>query len=224
MTLAWRPDAPPNLVKLAVGRCLIAVMDSSKWTELGLLTNTAERIENHARLLRSLRFNDDDYDGHVLDLVPHLLAEQKDPVPDPWARLGERHPSEPLTLHERFPRLEEVTEYLSLPAWLSEHDEKLFERLMAEEDADATMPDGTVLTATESAAARLGVAEMRRQVHRIRRDHSEDPEAAIGPAKGLIETVCKTILGVTGEAGGEPVKFPALVNAPSCTSASTRPR
>jgi hypothetical protein len=52
---------------------------------------------------------------------------------------------------------------------------------------------------------------MRRQVDRIRRDHADDPEAAVGQAKDLIETVCKTILGMTGEADDEPVKFPALV-------------
>jgi hypothetical protein len=201
------------LVKLAVGRCLIDVMDAGKWTELGLLTDTTERIDNHGRLLRSLYFGDDDYDGHVLDMVPYLLDEQKEPTPDSWPLPAgaQRVVPAPLTLHERFPNLEEVTDFLSLPAWLAENDEKLFERLMSDAEADATMPDGTVLTATESAAARLGVAEMRRQVERIRRDHSEDPEAAIGQAKDLIETVCKTILGMTGEATGEPVKFPALV-------------
>jgi len=76
MSLSWRADAPPNLVKLALGRCLIAVMDVSRWTELGLLTDTTERIDNHPRLLRSLRFGDDDYEGCVLDFVPHLLGEK----------------------------------------------------------------------------------------------------------------------------------------------------
>lgn len=176
MTLSWRVDAPPNLVKLAVGRCLVAVMDRSKWTELGLLTNTTERIDNHPRLIRSLHFGDDDYDGHVHELVSHLLDERKDPEPDPWIPAAQPAP-EPLKLHQRFPHLEEITEYLSLPVWLAEHDEKLFERLLGD-DADATMPDGTVLSATEFAAARLGVSEMRRQVDRIRRDHSADLNAA----------------------------------------------
>lgn len=62
-------------MKLEVGRCLIDLMDVSKWTELGLLTDTSDQIDAHSRLLRSLRFNDDDYAGHVLDFVPALLNE-----------------------------------------------------------------------------------------------------------------------------------------------------
>jgi len=208
MTLSWRPDAPPNLVKLAVGRCLIAMMDVSRWTELGLLTDTTERIDNHPRLVRSLRFGDDDYEACVLGFVPHLLGEQMLRT-DPWGVAPGPPPS--LLLHERFPNLAEVTEFLSLPAWLAEHEEKLFTRLFTDLEGDATLPDGTVLSAAESAATRLEVDEMRRQVDRIRRDHAEDPEAAVGQAKDLIETVCKTILGMTGEDGGDPVKFPALV-------------
>ena len=98
MTLSWRPDAPANLVKLVVGRCLIAEMNSSKWTELGLLTNTSDRIDGHPRLLRSLYFGDDDYEGCVLDMVPVVLAEVSEPTPDPWlppgpkpAQIGRAH-------------------------------------------------------------------------------------------------------------------------------------
>lgn len=212
MTLTWRDDAPPNLVKLAVGRCLIDVMDVSKWTELGLLTDTSDQIDAHPRLLRSLRFDDDDYAGHVLDFVPALLHETKPkaaPV-DPWAD----PPAPPApTLAERFPNLDTVADFIDLPAWLALSDEKLFHRLLADtSDTDSTLPDGTVLSAAESAAARLEVGEMRRQVERIRRDHATDPEATIGQAKDLIETVCRTILGLTGDTtGSEPLKLHALV-------------
>jgi len=210
--LRLRPDAPVNLVKLAVGRCLIDTMDVSKWTELGLLTDSAERIDAHPRLLRSLRFGDDDYDGHVFDFVPVILGERTPPKPDPW---GTPPPAdEPEGLLVRYPNLEVVSDYIDLPAWVAENDTKLFTLVFAEEssDADATLPDGTVLSAAESAAARLEVGEMRRQVERIRRDHADDPEAAIGHAKELIETVCKTILGMTGKGGNaEMVKFPQLI-------------
>lgn len=92
-------------------------------------------------------------------------------------------------------------------------DEKLFQRLLADtSDTDSTLPDGTVLSAAESAAARLEVGEMRRQVERMRRDHATDPEATIGQAKDLIETVCRTILGLTGDTtGSEPLTLHALV-------------
>jgi len=36
VAIKWQDDAPPNLVKLAVGRCMIAVMDDvGRWRELG---------------------------------------------------------------------------------------------------------------------------------------------------------------------------------------------
>lgn len=136
----WRTDAPTNLVKLAVGRCLVAVMDASKWTELGLLTDTAELIGSHPRLLRSLRFGDDDYDGQVFGLVPLILNEQTR--------------TQPTTLHTKFPNLTAVSDYIGLPAWLAENDDGMFRRLF-DDAGDATMPDGTVLSAVAAAAARL---------------------------------------------------------------------
>lgn len=209
MALTWRPDAPPNYVKLAVGRCLIATADFGTWNELALLTDTKERLDRHPRLLRSLNFGDD-YDGHVHDFVPVVLHEKEDPKGDPWATEAYLAAAANWTPLERFPLLEDVSEFLSLPAWLTENDPKLFERLFVDAEADATLPDGTVLSAAETAAARLEVAEMRRQVDRIRRDYADDPESAVGQAKDLIETVCKTILGMTGETDGT-VKFPSLV-------------
>lgn len=210
MTLSWRADAPPNFVKLAVGRCIIATADYGTWNELALLTDTQERVDNHPRLIRSLHFGDDDYDGHVLDLVPVLLHEKNDLKDDPWSSDADRAAAANWTPSERFPLLEDVSEYLSLPAWLAENEPKLFDRLFLSHEADATLPDGTVLSAAETAAARLQVDEMRRQVERIRRDYADDPEASVGQAKELIETVCKTILGMTGGAEGM-VRFPALV-------------
>lgn len=56
MKLLLRPDAPVNLVKLAVGRCLIDTMDVGKWTELGLLTDTTERIDAHPDSTNQRRF------------------------------------------------------------------------------------------------------------------------------------------------------------------------
>jgi hypothetical protein len=212
VTITWRTDAPANLVKLTVGECLVEEMDAGKWTKLGLLTDTKDRIEGHGRLLRSLYFGDDDYESCVLDMVPVVLGEVPDPVPDPWA--GPLAPPAlepaPLSLFERFPHLVTVTEFLDLPAWLAPRNPQMFQRLFLAASS-ATMPDGTVLSQAEAAAARLEVDEMRRQVERIRRDHATDPEAAVGQAKELIETACKTILGLTGEVPGGKEDLPKLV-------------
>ncbi|MFI7587043.1 abortive infection family protein [Spongisporangium articulatum] len=55
------------------------------------------------------------------------------------------------------------------------------------------------------------MAEMRRQVDRIRRDFADDPEAVVGQAKDLGETTCKTILGLTGTGPETKLDVPALV-------------
>lgn len=200
MASLWRQDAPANLVELAVGKCLIAEMDDSRWTEIGLLTGTKDQIYKHPRLLRSLRFGDDDYDGHVYDVVPVLLGAR-----ETW---GAPAPSQ--DIHARFPRLGMVADFIDLPAWLALNEPDLYGRLFDDDDVEATLPDGTVLSEAESAAVRLGVTEMRRQVERIRRDYATDPEAAIGQAKELIESACKTILGITGDSD-EKHDVPALV-------------
>lgn len=189
MTPQWRPDAPANIVELAIGKCLIAEMDSSRWAELGLLTDTREVISRHPRLLRSLRFNDEDYDEHVFAMVPVILGAE-----ETWGA-----PAPAQDVQARFPRLSMVADFVDLPAWLALNEPDLYSRLFLDEGAEATLPDGTVLSEAESLAVRLDVAEMRRQVERIRRDYTTDPEAAIGQAKELIESTCKTIIGITGD-------------------------
>lgn len=205
VTLTWRNDAPANLVELVVGRCLVDQMDYSSWTELGLLTDTLVRIESHPRLLRSLRFGDEDYAACVYGMVSDLLGEAAEPSAGSW---DPRQPPPDLPLRERYPHLETVTEHLDLPAWLALNDQPMLDRLFTT-DADATLPDGTVLSAAEATAARLEVGEMRRQVDRIRRDFSDDPESAVGQAKELIETTCRTILGMRGDQ--DPEDLPKLI-------------
>ncbi len=103
---------------------------------------------------------------------------------------------------------------------------QLFDRVFTsadDEEGHATMPDGTVLSAAEAAAARLEVGEMRRQVERIRRDFADDPEAAVGQAKELIESVCKTILGLTGDAAQGRKDLPKLVTRTLAHLDSTQP-
>ena len=69
-----------------------------------------------------------------------------------------------------------------------------------------------MLSEVEAAAGRLGVAEMRRQIERIRRDHGNDAEALIGHVKELVESTCKTILGLTGDGPETRDDVPALVH------------
>lgn len=197
----WREDAPTDLVLLAVAKCLIWLdMDRANWSELAILAGVRDQVLGHHRLLRSLDWHDPDYDGNVHQVVPAILG---DVTVDPWY-------SEPITVSSRFKNLAVVSEYLDLPSWLSQHEPALAAKLLESSTADALLPDGTVLTAAEAAAAKLDVAEMRRQIDRIRRDHGTDPEALIGHVKELVESTCKTILGMTGDENGKE-SVPALV-------------
>jgi hypothetical protein len=189
-------------VKLAVGKCLGAVMDSGRWTEIGLLTGASGRIEGHGRLLRALYFGDDDYQGAVYDVLPAILGETR--------RDFDKHPPRDVTV--TFPNLRTVSDYLDVPKWLAVNEPELFAQVIQPAEADATLPDGTVLDAAEAAATRLEVAEMRRQVERIRRDYADDPEALVGQAKEVIETACKTILGLSGAGSETKYDVPELVN------------
>ncbi|MGB8021811.1 MAG: abortive infection family protein [Candidatus Nanopelagicales bacterium] len=192
------------MVKLAVGKCLGAVMDKARWAELGLLTGSTERIQGHSRLLRALYWGDDDYQGAVYDVLPAVLGEV-----DRGAVLASHGAHD---LSSALPNLGTVSDYLELPDWLAENDPDLYAKVCTGSDADATLPDGTMLDAAEAAASRLEVAEMRRQVERIRRDYAGDPEALVGQAKELIETACKTILGITGAGPETHYEVPELVN------------
>jgi len=64
-----------NLVVLGIQQAIQRTFSDSDWKELGYRTGTREWIDNHPRLTRSLRWNDDDYGGHVLDAIEHILEE-----------------------------------------------------------------------------------------------------------------------------------------------------
>ena len=68
-----KPSADLNKVILALKRCIVATFDESKWLELGYLTDSEPLVSQHPRLLRSLYWGDDDYEGNVLEIIPRIL-------------------------------------------------------------------------------------------------------------------------------------------------------
>jgi hypothetical protein len=69
-----KPEANLNKAILALKRCIVATFDDAKWRELGYLTDSIDLISSHPRLLRSLYWRDDDYDGHVITVLPQIIA------------------------------------------------------------------------------------------------------------------------------------------------------
>jgi len=57
---------------LSLKNRVVAGFSRDNWLEFGLLSGHTDLIQNHSRLLRSLDFGDDDYSGHVQDILIRL--------------------------------------------------------------------------------------------------------------------------------------------------------
>jgi hypothetical protein len=64
------------------------------WEELGLLTDASELITGHDRLLRSLYFGDDDYEGNVLTVLREIVESKPQTLSIIEAYLDKRFPGE----------------------------------------------------------------------------------------------------------------------------------
>jgi hypothetical protein len=102
--MALRTEASKNRALIALKRAVTATFDDGRWRELGYLTDQIELVEGHARLLRSLRWGDDDYDSCVMQVLPVVVGRN-------------------------FERLEEVADFVGLEAWLRNKDPALYAEL-----------------------------------------------------------------------------------------------
>ena len=96
-----RQNANLAKVVLALKRCIAESFDTSKWQELGYITNSSEVIEGHPRLFRSLSWNDEDYDGNVLQVITRIINDDPE-------------------------QLRVVEEYVGLEDWLRKSDPQLY--------------------------------------------------------------------------------------------------
>lgn len=67
-------DAAQQARIIPLKRAIADGFNREKWLELGLLTGFMEEIRSHPRLLRSWDFGDDDYPGHVLDMLVAMVT------------------------------------------------------------------------------------------------------------------------------------------------------
>jgi len=92
---------------LVLAKAIDATFSSSEWTEVGYLTGTDQYIDRHPRLLRSLSWGDNDYKGHVLDAVAHMLDADG-------------------------ANLKRLVEYEPIATWLTTHDSDALHSLQSE--------------------------------------------------------------------------------------------
>ncbi|MFN6106923.1 MAG: hypothetical protein ACK5EA_21045 [Planctomycetaceae bacterium] len=67
-------DSPTGRQLIALKNQIVSGFKQSHWRELGELTDTLEMVQGHHRLLRSLRFGDEDYEEHVLEMIKSIIA------------------------------------------------------------------------------------------------------------------------------------------------------
>jgi len=111
-----KPDANKNKVIIALKKAIVSTFDDAKWLELGYLTDRIDMISGDRRLLRSLHWGDDDYEGCVITMIPRILGED-------------------------FEKLEIVEEYVGLENWLRNHDAALFAELYGTGDMAVPLED-----------------------------------------------------------------------------------
>lgn len=131
---------------------------------------STDRIRTHPRLLRSLSFGDDDYDDCINEVAPRCWVKNLNRPPTQTRGRSERAVAGRDDPAREVPEAHRVSDFVILPAWLAANEENIFNRWFI---TGAAMPDGTILSAAEATAVRLGVAEMRRQIERIRRDRAD---------------------------------------------------
>src|ERR1700688_992410 len=61
---------------LALSKIAVANFTASDWMELGTLTGSYDLVCSHDRLLRSLRFGDEDYAGCALQVMMGIVGQE----------------------------------------------------------------------------------------------------------------------------------------------------
>ena len=118
---------------LIISEAIQRTFSSSEWTEIGYITGVDEWIDHHPRLLRSLNWGDDDYKGHVLDAVKHIL--EKDPQ-----------------------NLGKLLEYKPIYSWLKKNELGSYHELYSEVSG-MDVPHVEPSTSTDSGLAALADAQ-----------------------------------------------------------------
>ena len=179
----FQDERTSDRFKVALADGLAEVMDESDWKRLALLHGLTDQIVKHPRFLRSLKWDDDDYEGHVLDLVSFLFEDGQD-------------------------ALIYLVELPSIQIWFRENVPDLLDLWNAGSDPliDA------VAQGLDEIDAVSGVVDLNEHASRIKRALPGDPYQAIGATKDMVEAAMRTILFQRGVADIEGLDFPALTS------------
>lgn len=94
---------------------IVDSFDRHKWLELGLLTGFIDEVRGHPRLLRSWDFGDDDYSGHVLDMLVSMVTRDADNLNIIEDYVGGLSPDHPISILEGKKRVTFVPNVFEVP-------------------------------------------------------------------------------------------------------------
>lgn len=174
-------EALAGRFKVGLGEALVARMDESEWKKFAVLHGLVPQITEHDRFLRSMRWDDPDHGGHVLDLVEYLF----DRKPDALMALFERP---------------------AVQRWFKSNASDLLEVL---EDNPDPLIEAITHSLAETAAVR-DIIDLSQYTRRIQAALPGDPYQAIGATKDMLEATMRTILHRRGHADVHKHDFPAL--------------
>lgn len=167
--------------KVTLAEGLARRVDESDWKKLAMEYGLESQITEHHRFLRAARFDDPDFEGHVLDLVDYVFDHR----PDVLVALFER------------PRVQDWfkqkgREHLAI--WAAQPDPVL----------DAVAHGVGEVEAVST------VIDLSQYTRRIQAALPGDPSLAIGATKDMLEATMRTILDQRGVGDVEDLDFPAL--------------
>lgn len=169
--------------RVGLSTVLARTLNESEWKKLAALHGLEAEITNHHRFLRSLQWNDPDFEGNVVDLVE--------------------------TLYERSPEiLAELFLRDEVQRWLKRYDKELIELWKGDGDPlIAALSHGV-----EELQDSMGSIDLSEYSRRIQDALPSDPRLAIGATKEMLEATMRTIVHRGGAKDVEKLEFPALTN------------
>ena len=172
-----------NNFKVRLAEALAACMDESEWKKFSMLHGLSDQITEHPRFLRSLKWGDDDYGGHVLDLVNCLYEKKQGALID-------------------------LFKQSAVQRWFQKNAEDLLKLWNAGSDP---LIDALAQSLDEVDAV-SGLIDLKEYANRIRNALPHDPYLAIGATKDMLEAAMRTILFRRGVADVEKLDFPSLTS------------
>lgn len=167
--------------KVALSEALAASMDESEWKKFAVLYGLQDRIMGHERFIRSLQWDDQDHEGHVLDLIEQLSYSNVTALLDLIQR-----PIVKQAIKRKDPEI--------LDIW--------------ENDVDAVII--ALSHSLEEVEAVSSVIDLKTHIKRIERALPGDPYLAVGATKDLLEAAMRTILTNRGHVDVKKLLFPEL--------------